>query len=1162
MKKALLFIALIILSLIFSLPYLASTVYGKNLILEQLNRKLHSRLSVETVSLSWLGPQTFIGIELVEPSGVSFTIKKATIEAPLWDIFKKTPHIGVLTITNPQGTIVEQPKATTVKEAVSSAVQAKEKKTMQHPLFVGTIIIENGNLAFSIPKGDQVTLKDWNARLSLDEELKTMHLDIQGLAAFEQIEGKVQATGNIKNLLSLTPALEMDILLTNFPVAPFDDILSTFYPKAQDLLTLGVGPTINLNAVIKESQCSCVINSDKITVDFLAKEKNKTIVLDRMATIAFDASPEFLRAFAKTLSLEIASMSPLHLQLEVAKFEVPIANSAFIIKDAAFACHYTITNAGVIEGVLNTESLEKNLTFTAQSAHFSLQGIAENLLEKVPVYRGELKLQNAEYQANHFDGTVLFSFDQDLKISNSHLVVQGTSPFYFKDIAIYAPIKADIKSATIPFPFNANFILDGVFTIARINSFENITVRAKAENSSQIVLDILPIQLKKQYLSPYLAKNFPLFLLQNDIEAKIQVSDLDLKKQTGLASVTFSNAQFINAKTQETLLVQDCSAKIVASTPLEITLYGRVGAMELNSKAFLTKADNTALTPYIGLLKTSFTGLDPLLLSRWIVDEPLFSVFSGPLSGSINITANPHGVTFDTKVDSYANHVVANCLWDGHTITLNDTNTPLYFDLLITKENFLDNKLYLTQDSKAIFQISELSIPYSRLDTFTFEKRIKESSFLLSLALDPLALKNQENQTLIQAQNTLLRLGRKDLASPFSFSGVSSFVTKKGDSAINVRNGELKWQATLQLELTEQKAIDIRRSSIDIDAKLAHMPAEFAELGLRLFTNNPPVMAELFGEMISCQMKAKINDLTGPLSLQLYSPYAQAYLLADLQQGTLTLADDMEAQFYLSAELSKLLLNLAPQSAISQIMAKSPISLEVKSKGFSWPLYPMTLTTFSAPNIHLELGQIVCKNEGNLKTALGFLKNQKLMSNTRLELWFAPVDCHIQQGQVELERTEILLENLYQVCLWGNFDLVQKYADLTLGLTASCLQAALGVRGLPRDYVLKIPVNGPFSNIEVDKSTAMTKIAALLVWQQKDTLGSLGGKFGGFLGQAAGAVLLPDNFDKAPPAKRPFPWESSHNETKPEKKKPSKAFSFLISSDDKKPLKQIFKLLF
>ena len=133
---------------------------------------------------------------------------------------------------------------------------------------------------------------------------------------------------------------------------------------------------------------------------------------------------------------------------------------------------------------------------------------------------------------------------------------------------------------------------------------------------------------------------------------------------------------------------------------------------------------------------------------------------------------------------------------------------------------------------------------------------------------------------------------------------------------------------------------------------------------------------------------------------------------------------------------------------------------------------------------------------------------------------------------------------------------------MVLGLTASALSRAFGIKNLPGDYVLTIPIKGKSDNVKINSKSATAKIALLLAAQQKSVTDSLGKNpagalFGGILQQMG---TLPDN-GTVPPAKHPFPWEkskTSFQETSEVEAPRAKKRHF---KQNEKPLKQILKLL-
>jgi hypothetical protein len=214
----------------------------------------------------------------------------------------------------------------------------------------------------------------------------------------------------------------------------------------------------------------------------------------------------------------------------------------------------------------------------------------------------------------------------------------------------------------------------------------------------------------------------------------------------------------------------------------------------------------------------------------------------------------------------------------------------------------------------------------------------------------------------------------------------------------------------------------------------------------------------------------------------------------------------------------------------------------------------------AVPDATIELGKIICRNEGNINVALSLLKTKQFDKSGELSLWFAPIDLKIKKGMVAIERTEILLADTFDICVWGTYDLVQDYVDMLLGLTAQTLSRAFGVKNLPENYVLTIPMKGPAQNVQLNSSKATTKITLLLAWQNKVISGALGSSAAGALfGELVGKMAtLPDSDAKVPPAKHPFPWEVGKAGKTSQTSSHEKKRQFKVKEN---PLKQILKVI-
>lgn len=328
--------------------------------------------------------------------------------------------------------------------------------------------------------------------------------------------------------------------------------------------------------------------------------------------------------------------------------------------------------------------------------------------------------------------------------------------------------------------------------------------------------------------------------------------------------------------------------------------------------------------------------------------------------------------------------------------------------------------------------------------------------------------------------------------------------------------------------------------------KATQFPTRFLDILARIQGNTQSPFSTLFGKTLDTICSIDLNHLTGPVTLSIQSAHTQLSLDGKCESGSLLLHKPFTLKTKITPEISCLLVNKSLQS-------QDPVLLEISPTGSSIPFYPFDAKNFTIPHAKLLLGKINCRNEGNVSTTLKLLKADN--NSKDLMLWFAPIDCSIKSGLIDFERTEILINQAWEIALWGKTNLVKDKVDMVLGLPAATLSRAFGIDKLPADYVLTIPIRGSIQNVEIDSGKASAKIAMLLAWQHKDLVGKnpAGAIFGEVLGQLA---QLPDKDVKVPPARHPFPWETSRSPKK--EAKPSKKRHFTLKE---KPLKQLLKVI-
>ncbi|KAL3158206.1 hypothetical protein ABBQ38_010462 [Trebouxia sp. C0009 RCD-2024] len=193
--------------------------------------------------------------------------------------------------------------------------------------------------------------------------------------------------------------------------------------------------------------------------------------------------------------------------------------------------------------------------------------------------------------------------------------------------------------------------------------------------------------------------------------------------------------------------------------------------------------------------------------------------------------------------------------------------------------------------------------------------------------------------------------------------------------------------------------------------------------------------------------------------------------------------------------------------------------------------------TVRPPELHLPANcytvriqpmKMIVGSNAFLSSLMGLLKFSKMQS-TNVEAWTSTVEADIfLNGQVVSKRMDLLLGSSLGACkgvhviMWGQVDTANNVLDMTLGIPADTL-AATGIKSLPRDYVLPVPVTGTPQSPNVNWSKAVAQLTELSIRRQvtkgmpwlSSVINSLGGP-----------KLDMSEYPTAPSLVGQLPWEA------------------------------------
>ncbi|NGX39951.1 MAG: hypothetical protein KR126chlam1_01291 [Chlamydiae bacterium] len=143
-----------------------------------------------------------------------------------------------------------------------------------------------------------------------------------------------------------------------------------------------------------------------------------------------------------------------------------------------------------------------------------------------------------------------------------------------------------------------------------------------------------------------------------------------------------------------------------------------------------------------------------------------------------------------------------------------------------------------------------------------------------------------------------------------------------------------------------------------------------------------------------------------------------------------------------------------------------PITLQIDSEGFSFPLAGRTLRELQAPKLRLTSAPITYKPAKALRLAFRLINKTPLKK--KIILTIDPIDLSITNGVIHLPPTPIRYESV-SVILKGTVDLHTENMDLLLEVPGDFLRALFGLEWLTADVALKIPLRGKIGELSIEE---------------------------------------------------------------------------------------------
>ncbi len=1245
-KKIILFLSgflcflLIFLSL---LPWFLSTDTGKNILISSLNSRFSGSLKIETLSLTWQGPQKIEKIRFDSIDGkIKLSCEKISCNSSLIKTLLPSHDLGLILVQNPDieihQTLIQAPieKRPQVQIASFSPTTALNTALPSFEIpFIGNLEIQKGKLSIFSENTSPIIFDITHSQLLSNKNLSEISLSITGETFQNNIKGNILVNASFKETNSLNRSLDSTVSLKNFPIDGIDQLLSIKSPEYRSMLTEATGPSLDLNCVIAFSKEACKASletkSDKLQIQVQTQLKENNISLISPASIQLTLSPRLLQSLQKKFPqiAPFTSKDPIYFLSTFSKLTIPKTDRGIEFKEASFQSNMeikpyqtstvqlggkgTFSSLNLTDEMSTTINIQiaKQLEISNSTVQISCKKpflksdqefIASIEIEKTPVafienffieptqlskllghsFKAKARVQGNERKINITSelsssllqitkGNFLFE-NQTLSLTEPleahYLITPDTfqslatqknivlqkeahitalfSDLQLQDFSSLHDLKVKTAITSSPVIFSSFFAL-------KQHSIEDLSLNFAVDSTSFISLHLKSKQFSIQYDGGFDPNSRTLFwkkpiqaqyiLTNKELQALyigkkaatlLQNTRIQIEIDPSTISLTNFSLNRINLTSHiygETLLFQNANnIKQIELENLETTLKlsgdkdlldFAISAHVANGKFECQGALKQISSP--DFLLTAHLELQqfPLELIDALTDASLTPVLGSLLDLKLSIDKKNTTQSFLIKAKSPFLNMSGGISLNPQSVVLSDSSSPLKIEFLLTPLAYdvifkqIETSFSLEEDTLFKASLLKLNIPFISSDY----KKPDLANLLLNLQIEneQVSFRNKETKKPISLVNTKLSLQKKDEKTPLYLS----IDTNTSSS----QKGSFHLDAQIKNLLNREGQFHPSNIQSDLIASFQKFPADALEI---IFPSKNKVFSNLLGPYFDMTLKTSLHNSSGPLAANLTSKNMKFSLEGELSSGVLTLRQNLLMQISLNSKTSLVFSKSINPLSISSLSSNDPLSIEISAKGFSLPLFPLNLNRIEVPSARITPGKIFCQNEGNINLMLGILKSKQANQTSQLELWFAPLIVHIQKGILDLERTEILVANAYDIALWGRINLPANKVNMTLGLTAPCLKAAFNIQDLPKDYVLHIPLTGTLDNIKLNKSVATSKIVALTLWQSKNITGDLGAGIGGALiGGLLNQVLKPPGNEGAtPPAKTPFPWQS------------------------------------
>lgn len=1056
-----------------------------------------SKLSIEHLKVNWNSGIEITGLNYCDGGELSaVSIEKMTTTTSLFTFLKNGFQFKEVVVDRPE------------------LFFSYTTSLMRPPSSIGflwlveKIIIKDGKLTLNQTKTDPIFIKGFDMTLELPRPLDQVNIHFTSSSEYQNKKGMIDLSTQARfKLDSFWSSLQCEILgkVVTFPAPLMNLIIQKLSPSSHMPQLEGY---IHLNTKIIKTpeQFSCDLYA--VSDGFKADIHTKNQIIE--GTLSLDAAK---LGISKTLGIPSWDLG--HIDCAIVRLQIPEIDHKLSLKNVSFETTFqtelsptSSLHSHIEKLTLSTNNLEKSLSFSWKSnliyhqsgGAFNGDGVFTSLFDHCQIdAKGSYTTPLSQN----------ISFTAKGPCEKANIKVEGD----------YLPEKGSIQSFL---GGKTHIEYQGALSIPKLSfpKGELMLDSPLLKGSFSLFISLSPFDLKLLEKASYEYSLTPIStpLFFPDFSTYLAITDSPLLRgECDQLNLSIDSSGNLSHKIETHFLCEKGTLE-EKSTKDSLLLTNTKGNIAINSQLKEMSFRFSSSFPYKGLFSgielscylKKFAYLDP---TPWktakgrcevnIKDFPTVFISSIiPKAAGIKTWIGPAFSGNITIVQATTEEI-------SFEITSSDFSCVASFiDRTAKKPMKLNSKLS-PEKARDLFQIWGLNNKLLPSDPFDLRLEIEKCTLPSSIVdIDKLSLKGSWAISPISlpyfssGKTTLI----SNLKGSFSKKSLEPIMT---DSEMKIDQGFASLKASFSLKpsfpyLSSEKLLQLLAEGSDI-------PSSFLDSAISLYNSSASPYFSLLGNTATIIFELDSEQGAGPFFFRYKAPHGRAEAKGALIKNHIFLKEDAKATIEWNPLLEKALLG-----SNYQIHSRDPIQIKIPAKGVAVSLGNGFYAESSIPSIKVTLGRLSLLNHDSIQKLSSLFR----LRNNRLSFWFAPFEAKWDKGIMKIARTEMLIDDKYQICLWGNVFLLKKNVALHLGLTESALRAALGIHGLPSTFVLDIPIKGPYDKIKVDTKLATAKIAALIAHTQSNQMGNLKPFVDLF------HVMMNDQ-SSIPPPRPPYPWNSS-----------------------------------